>query len=103
MPLVQELVRLNNDWVSASDFKAREQIWHRMLEVHADQMYSIGLISGVPQPVVVKQDLRNVPKEGVYNWDPGAYFGVYKPDTFWFGRRQRPTAGYDEWRAVVMY
>ncbi len=84
MSLVQQLVRLNNEWVSVPGFKAREQIWHRMLEIHADQIYSIGLISGVPQPVVVKQHLRNVPKEGVYNWDPGAYFGVYKPDTFWF-------------------
>jgi peptide/nickel transport system substrate-binding protein len=84
MPLVQELVHLNNEWISAPSFKAREQIWHRMLAIHADQIYSIGLISGVPQPVVVKRNLRNVPKEGVYNWDPGAYFGVYKPDTFWF-------------------
>jgi peptide/nickel transport system substrate-binding protein len=36
------------------------------------------------QPVVVNANLRNVPKEGIYNWDPGAYFGIYKPDQFWF-------------------
>jgi peptide/nickel transport system substrate-binding protein len=24
-----------------------------------------------------------VPEEGFYNWDPGAFFGIYKPDTFW--------------------
>jgi peptide/nickel transport system substrate-binding protein len=30
--------------------------------------------------------LKNVPKEGVYAYDPGAYFGIYKPDTFWFDR-----------------
>ena len=28
--------------------------------------------------------LKNVPKKGVYNWEPGAPFGVYGPDTFWF-------------------
>ena len=28
--------------------------------------------------------LRNVPEEGIYNWDPGALFGIYKPDGFWF-------------------
>jgi peptide/nickel transport system substrate-binding protein len=27
-----------------------------------------------------------VPKDGVFAFDPGAYFGVYKPDTFWFDR-----------------
>jgi peptide/nickel transport system substrate-binding protein len=84
MPLVQELVRLNNEWANAPGFEARKRIWRRMLEIHADQTYSIGLVSGVPQPVVVKRNLRNVPKEGVYNWNPGAYFGVYEPDTFWF-------------------
>ena len=35
------------------------------------------------QPVVVRDNLRNVPAEGVYSWDPGAYFGMYHPDTFW--------------------
>jgi len=24
-----------------------------------------------------------VPEKGIYNWDPGAFFGVYRPDTFW--------------------
>ncbi|MFQ5935290.1 MAG: ABC transporter substrate-binding protein [Acidiferrobacterales bacterium] len=84
VPAVQELARLNGDWANAASFKARERIWQRMLEIHADQIFTIGLVSGVPQPVVISQHLRNVPNEGVYNWEPGAYFGVYKPDTFWF-------------------
>jgi peptide/nickel transport system substrate-binding protein len=55
-----------------------------MLEIHADQVFTIGLVSGVRQPVVVAKRLRNVPDEGLYNWDPGAFFGIYRPDTFWF-------------------
>ena len=55
-----------------------------MLEINADQVYTIGLISGVLQPVVVRKTLRNVPEEGIYNWDPGAHFGLYEPDCFWF-------------------
>ena len=39
---------------------------------------------GVKQPVVVSNRLRNVPAEGIYNFDPGAFFGMYRPDTFWF-------------------
>ena len=30
--------------------------------------------------------LRNVPEKGIYNWDPGAFFGLYRPDTFWFAK-----------------
>ena len=80
----RELLDLNSDWIAASTRAEREAIWHRMLAIHADQVFTIGLISGVPQPVVVSNRLRNVPVEGVYNWDPGAHFGMYRPETFWF-------------------
>ena len=33
--------------------------------------------------------VRNVPEQGVYNWDPGAHFGLYMPDTFWFDNPDR--------------
>jgi len=80
----QELLELNRRWVTAPDRAAREKIWHRMLEINADNVFTIGLVRGVMQPVVVSNRLRNVPEKGVYNWSPGAHFGVYKPDTFWF-------------------
>jgi peptide/nickel transport system substrate-binding protein len=28
----------------------------------------------------------------MYNWDPGAHFGVYKPDGFWFDKGPAPAA-----------
>jgi peptide/nickel transport system substrate-binding protein len=59
-----------------------------MLRIHADQTYNIGVISGVLQPIVIKANLRNVPVEGIYNFDPGAYFGIYRPETFWFGDKE---------------
>jgi peptide/nickel transport system substrate-binding protein len=45
-------------------------------------------VTGNLQPVVIGNDVRNVPAEGLYNWDPGAYFGIYRPDTFWFDTRK---------------
>ena len=62
-----------------------------MLDIHADQVFSIGVVAAVPQPVVVNKKLRNVPQEGVYNWSPGAHFGIYRPDTFWFAKKDRKT------------
>jgi len=55
-----------------------------MLQIWADEVFSIGTVAGVLQPVVVNAKLRNVPEQGIYNWDPGAFFGIYKPDGFWF-------------------
>lgn len=85
-PVVSQLVQLNKAWVEASSDDLREKIWHQILEINAEQVFSIGIAAGVPQPVVVNNDLRNVPTAGVYNWDPGAHFGIYRPDTFWFER-----------------
>ncbi len=87
-----ELLKLNRAWAYALSRAERRAIWRRMLEINADRVYSIGLISAVPQPVVVNSSLRNVPKKGVFNWNPGAHFGVYMPDTFWFDDAQRRQA-----------
>ena len=83
VPKVAELADLLKQWRSASDSQIRQKIWKQMLAIHADQVFSIGTVNAVPQPIVVNARLRNVPEEGVYAWAPGAYFGMYRPDTFW--------------------
>jgi peptide/nickel transport system substrate-binding protein len=84
IPEVKELARLYRVWLAAATRQDRERAWHAMLELHAEQQFTIGVVSGVPQPVVARQTLMNVPEQGFYNWDPGAFFGIYRPDTFWF-------------------
>ena len=77
------LLDLNGRWLATEDAAERRRIWLEMLEIHADQQFVIGVVAGVPQPVLINQRLRNVPSEGIYNWDPGAHLGIYRPDTFW--------------------
>jgi peptide/nickel transport system substrate-binding protein len=83
MPVAKTLLRLDKDWRLADDESVKEEIWHKILDIHTDQVFSIGIINRTLQPVVVSNRLKNVPEDGFYNWNPGAYFGVYKPDTFW--------------------
>jgi peptide/nickel transport system substrate-binding protein len=84
MVVAQELMSLNDAWRRAGEAAEQGRIWRRILEIHADQVFTIGIVNGTLQPVVVNNRLRNVPEEGIYNWDPGSYFGIYRPDTFWF-------------------
>lgn len=86
IPEVEELDALYHRWMRSATEEERARVWHRMLEIHAEQQFVIGIVSGVPQPVVVRDTLMNVPAKGFYNWDPGAFFGIYHPDTFWFQR-----------------
>ncbi|MFV2033347.1 MAG: ABC transporter substrate-binding protein, partial [Gammaproteobacteria bacterium] len=89
MPMAIELLSLNQQWRRAATKSEREKIWHSMLEINREQMFSIGIISGVLRPVVVNNYLNNVPQKGFYDIAPGAYFGIYKPDTFWFDEVRR--------------
>ena len=89
-PDVVELVMLFEEWRNSGSADEREKIWLRMLTINANEVYTIGIVTRALQPVVVRDNLRNVPVEGIYSWDPGAYFGMYHPDTFWIdtaGRR----------------
>ncbi len=95
MPEVLELAELHDAWRNAGTSQEREGIWHRILRLYTDGVYTIGIVNGVQRPVVVTDYLKNVPEVGVYNWDPGAAFGVYKPDTFWFTRERRQKAETD--------
>lgn len=86
MDVAIELARLNEEWLSATTSQDRERAWRRMLQIHRDMLFTIGIVAGVLQPVVANRKLMNVPVKAVYNWDPGAQFGVYRPDTFWFAK-----------------
>ncbi|HET8586085.1 MAG TPA: ABC transporter substrate-binding protein [Casimicrobiaceae bacterium] len=81
---VEELVQLYQEWRKATSDDERERVWLRMLTIHAEQVYTIGTVTHALQPVVVSDDLRNVPSDGIFSWDPGAYFGMYHVDAFWF-------------------
>lgn len=78
------LLQLLNNWAASPLPQDRTKIWHQMLKIHADQTFIIGIVYGTLQPVVVNARLRNVPEQGIYNWEPGGHLGIHQPDTFWF-------------------
>jgi peptide/nickel transport system substrate-binding protein len=83
LPEAKQLQDLLEQWRKAPDTNARTAIWGKILSIWADQVYSIGTVAGIPQPVVVSRQLENVPDHAMWAWEPGAQFGVFKPDTFW--------------------
>ena len=84
MEVPQKLFELKDAWREARSEGDRMRIWHEMLDTYTSNVFSIGIIASVPQVVLVNSSLRNVPDKAIYNWDPGAHFGIYRPCTFWF-------------------
>ncbi|TAJ32214.1 MAG: ABC transporter substrate-binding protein, partial [Reyranella sp.] len=71
------------EWETGATPADRRKAWEKILSTNADEVFSIGTVNGIRQPIVVGPKIRNVPKEAYYAWDPGGYIGLYQPDTFW--------------------
>jgi peptide/nickel transport system substrate-binding protein len=82
-PEALKLVDLWKSWRDSPKDSDKASAWRQMVKIHADQVFTIGLVGEVPQPVTVNPRLRNIPERDFYNWEPGAYFGLYRPDSFW--------------------
>ena len=83
VPEARRMLELYMGWRGSRSDEDRRRIWQEMLGLYADQVFSIGIAGETIQPVVINRKLRNIPEVGLYSWAPTAYFGVYKPDTFW--------------------
>lgn len=83
-PVAKRLMTLFERWSSATSTSEKAAIWEEMLEIHADQVFAIGIVSGAPQPVVVSARLRNFPEKGVYAWEPSAHLGAYRIDELYY-------------------
>ena len=86
MPSACRLMDYLKEWETSTDAAVRRKAWDDILAANADEVFSIGTVNGIRQPVVVGPKIHNVPKEGYHAWDPGGYIGLYQPDTFWIGQ-----------------
>ena len=71
------------DWIEATNTDERVLAWDNILKTFSSECYTIGLVKNVMQPIAKRNNLRNVPDEAIYNWEPHGQFGIYRPDTFW--------------------
>jgi peptide/nickel transport system substrate-binding protein len=92
MPGGKRLLELYETWLSTAGEAQKTAIWHDMLSLHADQLWSIGTIAGALQPIVVRNGLINLPKEAIYSWDPTSLLGIYRIDEMFWDRQDRRVA-----------
>jgi peptide/nickel transport system substrate-binding protein len=84
LPEAIRLVELLEAWRLSGLAEDQARIWHEMLAIHADQVFSIGTVNGALQPIVRSARLRNLPDKGLFGFAPTSMLGIYMPDTFWF-------------------
>jgi peptide/nickel transport system substrate-binding protein len=86
MEVGKKLLELLARWEKSVGAAEKRKAWEEILAVNAEEVFSIGTVNEVRQPVTVGKKVRNVPEKGYWAWDPGGYMGLYEPDTFWIAR-----------------
>jgi peptide/nickel transport system substrate-binding protein len=84
LPAAQRLVELYRRWLVAANQNEQARIWGEMLEINAEEVFTIGILGDTPQPVIVADRLRGMPEKAIYSWEPGAHIGYLSPDTFYW-------------------
>jgi peptide/nickel transport system substrate-binding protein len=69
IPEVQKLLDWYEEAISTVGEDARNAVIDKILKSQAENLWLIGVIGNMVQPVLVDADLANVPKEGVHSYD----------------------------------
>lgn len=88
----ERLMQLYKNWLTTADEGEKARIWHEMLMLRADNQWSIGTVAGAIQPIVLREGLKNLPKEALYSWEPTSLLGIYRIDEMFWDRQDRRVA-----------
>ena len=58
------------------DTEKKNELFHRILELQAENIWVLGLVGGVKETLIVKNHLRNVPDESIFDSLVGRYIGL---------------------------
>jgi peptide/nickel transport system substrate-binding protein len=84
LPEAQRLMALFEEWQGSFEPVRQTAIWAEMLDIFTSQCFTLGLIQEVRQPLAMRRNLRNLPDEAIFNWEPQGQIGLYRPDTFFY-------------------
>lgn len=80
---VKRLLTLYERMQEVLSEKERIRLGKEILKSNAENLWTIGTVGLVPHPVVVKNNLRNIPEKGYWGWDL-MRLNAYHPEQFFF-------------------
>jgi len=84
-----EIKRIRESWdkmKTTMDEKERIRLAKEILKSNAENLWTIGTVGLAPHPIIVKNNLRNVPEKAFWGWDLRR-FTSYAPETFFFKQK----------------
>lgn len=106
--IVEEMFRTHNQMTYATSEEEQIELGQKYLQNSADNVWTISTVNGVPQPIVVTNDMKNFPTKADF---PGEGDPIYLHALFWtnpynppqFFFENREEINYDKSLLPVMY
>ena len=73
---MKEALRAYDQIKQTPDTEQKNELFHRILELQAENIWVLGLVGGVKETLIVKNHLRNVPDESIFDSLVGRYIGL---------------------------
>ena len=87
--VMRELQRWADEMFSTVDPARRIELGKKLLTSNAKNIWTIGTIGLAPQPVVIANNLRGVPKQAIWGWD-NRWTMSYHPATWYLQTKESP-------------
>jgi len=79
---IKELQQIWEEAISTPDEERRIELGKKLLEANAENLWTVGTVGLAPFPIIVSNELKNVPEDGYWGWDNRWSFG-YHPETWY--------------------
>ena len=73
---IKEALRAYDQIKQTPDTENKNELFHRILELQAENIWVLGMVGGLNETLIVKNHFRNVPDESIFDSLVGRYIGL---------------------------
>ncbi|MCI5212529.1 MAG: hypothetical protein D3910_27930 [Candidatus Electrothrix sp. ATG2] len=87
----KEIRKLHAWWITMQtkvDEAQQIDMGKKILRSNAENLWTVGTVGLTPMPVVIRPEMRNVPKMGYWGWD-GRFSAPLHPETWFFDKKRK--------------
>ena len=73
---IKEALRVYDQINQTPDTETKNELFHRILELQAENIWVLGMVGGLNETLIVKNHMRNVPDMPIFDSLVGRYIGL---------------------------
>ncbi len=85
---IRRLQELASAIVYSTDEEKQTEHFMEIFKLHSENLWIIGTIGQTPKPIIVQNNLRNIPEKGIYSGAVGNYMGNKMMEQFFFKKEE---------------